>query len=148
MRDGSTRRRSTSPQETTWTPDRVQLQQWRQDDRLADLRLYAQGAASLPWSLGLLNALLEELHLSDDFDAIVGKSRRSAKYSSRLIAIALLLRHSWHPDDLDRTAIRLGLMVVTEAIPPTESSTPPRDRGHRRRESRRVALAEPTRTAE
>ena len=73
MRDGSTRRRSTSPQETTWTHERVQVDDWRSHDRLDDLRALAQGADGLALSRGLLHALLEELHISDDFDVLVGR---------------------------------------------------------------------------
>ena len=110
MRDGSTRRRSTSPQETTWTPERVQVDDWRRHDRLDDLRALAEGARGLALSRGLLHALLEELHVSDDFDVLVGRvSRLPASQYPRLLAIALLLRHSWCPQDLARTATRLGL---------------------------------------
>ena len=59
MRDGSTRRRSTSPQQTTWTPERVQVDDWRRHSRLEDLRELAEGASGLAWSRRLLHALLE-----------------------------------------------------------------------------------------
>ena len=57
-----------------------------------------------------MHALLEELHISDDFDVLVGRvARLPASQYPRLLAIALLLRHSWCPRDLARTATRLGL---------------------------------------
>ena len=117
MRDGSTRRRSTSPQETTWTPERVQVDDWRRHGRLDDLRVLAEGASGLALSRGLLHALLEELHISDDFDVLVGRvAHLPASQYPRLLAIALLLRHSWCPQDLARTATRLGLSRPTSSL--------------------------------
>ena len=145
MRDGSTRRRSTSPQETTWTPERVQVDDWRRHGRLDDLRVLAEGASGLGLSRGLLHALLEELHISDDFDVLVGRvARQPASQYPRLLAIALLLRHSWCPQDLSRTAARLGLPRPCGGRAPVTSESPTtRDRGHRRRDITRASLAEP-----
>ncbi len=141
MRDGSTRRRSTSPQKTTWTPERVQVDDWRRHGRLDDLRALAEGAGGLTLSRGLLHALLEELHISDDFDVLVGRvTRLRASQYPRLLAIALLLRHSWCPRDLARTATRLGLSRPHFT---PESRTTPRDGGHRRRPAARTPLPEP-----
>ena len=135
MRDGSTHRRSTSLQETTSTPERVQVDDWRRHGRLDDLRVLAQGATGLALSRGLLHALLEELHISDDFDVLVGRvARQPASRYPRLLAIALLLRHSWCPLDLSRTATQLGLSRQTVLTP--ESRTTPHDGGHRRRAAR------------
>jgi hypothetical protein len=142
MRDGSTRRRSTSPQETTWTPERAQVDDWRRHGRLEDLRALAEGAGGLALSRGLLQALLEELHTSDDFDVLVGRvARQPASQYPRLLAIALLLRHSWCPQDLARTAARLGLS--RQAVLTPDSRTTPRDRGHRRRAAARTPHSEP-----
>ena len=142
MRDGSTRRRSTSSQHTTWTPERVQVNDWRRHGRLDDLRALAEGAGGLTLSRELLHALLEELHVSDDFDVLVGRvARLPASQYPRLLAIALLLRHSWCPRDLARTATRLGLSRQTVLTP--ESPTTPRDGGHRRRATARTPLPEP-----
>ena len=141
MRDGSTRRRSTSPRKT-WPPERVQVDDWRRHGRLDDLRVLAEGATGLALSRGLLHALLEELNISDDFDVLVGRvARQPASQYPRLLAIALLLRHSWCPRDLARTATRLGLSRQTVLTP--ESRTTPRDGGHRRRAVARTPLAEP-----
>ena len=131
MRDGSTRRRSTNPEETTWTPERVQVDDWRRHGRLDDLRTIAEGASGLTLSRGLLHALLEELHISDDFDVLVGPvARVPASQYPRLLAIALLLRHSWCPQDLSRTAARIALSVgPLEA----ERNLKSRDRKQRRR---------------
>jgi hypothetical protein len=141
MRDGSTRRRSTSPQRT-WMPERVQVHDWRRHGRLDDLRTLAEGASGLSWSHGLLRALLEELHIGDDFDVLVGRvAHQPASQYPRLLAIALLLRHSWCPRDLARTAKRLGLSRPTLLTP--DSRITPRDGGHRRRAAARTPLPEP-----
>ena len=142
MRDGSTRRPNTTPQETTWTLERVQVDDWRRHDRLDDLRALAEGAGGLALSRGLLHALLEELHISDDFDVLVGRVvRQPASQYPRLLAIALLLRHSWCPQDLARTATRLGLSREPHST--SASRTTPGDGGHRRRAPARTPLAEP-----
>ena len=144
MRDGSTRRRTTSPQRTIWTPERVQVDDWRRRDRLDDLRALAEGAGGLTLSRGLLHALLEELHISDDFDVLVGRvARLPASQYPRLLAIALLLRHSWCPEDLARTATRLGLSRAIASTTPavTQESLTSRDRGHRYRESTGAPLS-------
>ena len=118
----------------TWTPERVQVDDWRRHGRLDDLRTLAEGAGGLTLSRGLLHALLEELHISDDFDVLVGRvARQPASQYPRLLAIALLLRHSWCPQDLARTATRLGLSRQTDST--SASRTTPRDGGHRRRVS-------------
>ena len=114
----------------------------RRHGRLDDLRALAEGAGGLTLSRELLHALLEELHVSDDFDVLVGRvARLPANQYPRLLAIALLLRHSWCPQDLARTATRLGLSRPTLLTP--ESRTTPRDGGHRRRAAARTPLPEP-----
>ena len=129
MRDGSTRRRNTSPQSRTGTIDPAQVHDWRRHGRLDDLRTLAEGASGLTWSRGLLHALLEELHISDDFDVLVGPvARLPASQYPRLLAIALLLRHSWCPQDLARTATRLGLSHPT-VLAPQQPRTEPRPDG-------------------
>ena len=112
-------------------PERVQVDRWRRHSRLAVLRELADGAHGLTLSRRLLNALLEELHISDDFDVLVGPvARVPASQYPRLLAIALLLRHSWCPQDLSRTAARIALSVgPLEA----ERNLKSRDRKQRRR---------------
>lgn len=141
MRDGSTHRRSRSPQEPIWTPERAQVDDWRRHGRLDDLRALAEGVGGLVLSPELLQALLEELHISDDFDALVGRvARLPASHYPRLLAIALLLRHSWCPLDLARTATRLGLPRPASLTPDTQTT---RRGGYRRRAAARTPLPEP-----
>jgi hypothetical protein len=112
MRDGSARRRVTKLQPRTWTPERVRTQHWRQHHRVDVLQELADGARDLQWTRGLVTTLLDELHVTDEFDRLVGPtSRVPASQFPRLIAIALLLRHSWSPYDLFRTGKRIGLGV-------------------------------------
>ena len=137
MRDGSTRRRTTSPERTIWTTERVQVDHWRRHGRLDDLRALAEGAGGLTLSRALLNARLEELHINDDFDVLVGRvARLPASQYPRLLAIALLLRHSWCPQDLARTATRLGLSraIASTTLAATPESLTSRNRGHRHRD--------------
>jgi hypothetical protein len=84
--------------------------------------------------------------VNEEFDVLLGRvPRESASQFPRLVAIALLLRHSWCPQDLERTATRLGLMRVIPAVArvTTRKSINKRDRGHRHRTGRRTTLAEP-----
>ena len=119
----------------------MQVDDWRRHGRLDDLRALAEGADGLALSRGLVHALLEELHISDDFDVLVGRvARVPASQYPRLLAIALLLRHSWCPQDLARTATRLGLSRLILLTP--QSRTTPRDGGHRRRAAARTPLPE------
>ena len=112
MRDGSTRRPSRSSRSRTWTSDRVQVQHWRERHRHAVLQELADGSQGVAWTRRLLNVLLEELHVTDEFDQLVGPtSRLPASQYPRLVVIALLLRHSWSLQDLARTGSRIGLSV-------------------------------------
>jgi hypothetical protein len=113
MRHGATRRRTTLPH-TTWTPARVQVAHWRRTVRPIVLRAIADRTTGLALSRRLVTALLDELHIGDDFDALIGPTvRRPATHYPQLLAVALLLRHSWCPQDLSRTVERLGLSLST-----------------------------------
>jgi hypothetical protein len=138
MRDGSTRRRHTSESPTNGNHPIVQLARWRDDDRVEDVRALAVSARGLTWSRALLDALLEELHVSEEFDALVGRMARLPRSQyPRLVAIALLLRHSWDPADLERIGTRLGLRPVTSA--PSGSTTRVRRSQGRVRTERRFS---------
>ena len=145
MRDGFTHRPPTSDQAIAPPRDRREIDEWRSEGRPEDLRVFTEGARALTWSRGLLTVLLEELQITDEFDALAGRiAPRSTKRYPGLVAIALVLRHSWCPQDLERTAIRLGLieMYGPGASPTTRASTQG-DRGHRRRPRTRRPLSEP-----
>jgi hypothetical protein len=109
MRHGATRRRTTLPH-TTWTPAGVQVDHWRGTVRPIVLHQLVAQTTGLGLSRRLLTALLDELHISDDFDALIGTTAGfSAPHYPQLLAIALLLRHSWCPHDLSLAMQRLGL---------------------------------------
>ena len=110
MRDGFARRRVTNLQPRTWTPERVEVQHFRQHHRDDLLQELADGAHGVKWTRRLVTTLLDELHVTDEFDRLVGPlSRVPASQFPRLIAIAVVLRHSWSLVDLSRTSHRLGL---------------------------------------
>ena len=54
MRDRSVRRRVTTRQPRTWTPDRVQVHHWRQHHRGDVLQELADGDHRLGWTRGLV----------------------------------------------------------------------------------------------
>jgi hypothetical protein len=142
MRDGCTRRTSTSSRSHTWTPDRVRVQHWRERHRHAVLRELADRSQGVAWTRRLLNVLLEELHVTDEFDRLVGPtSRLLASQYPRLVTIALLLRHSWSLHDLARTGSRIGLSVG--ALEPA-LNTNGCDCRSRRRGKTRAPLTEPS----
>ncbi|ODS53515.1 MAG: hypothetical protein ABS36_12805 [Acidobacteria bacterium SCN 69-37] len=65
------------------------------------------------WTRPLIEATLEELYVDDHFEELLGRAPgdlRSAQYA-QAIAVALILRHSWHPDDLACMLKRLKLRV-------------------------------------
>ena len=141
MRDRSVRRRVTKLQPRTWTPERVQVQHWRQHHRGDVLQELADGAHGLEWTRGLVTTLLDELHVTDEFDRLVGPiSRVPASQFPRLVAIALLLRHSWSLYDLSRTGKRVGLGVGSLEA---ELNTFGCDCSRRRRRSSRARLSGP-----
>jgi hypothetical protein len=71
-------------------------------------------------------------------------ARLPASQYPRLLAIALLLRHSWCPRDLSSTATRLGLSPSTAPAGAARApaSATPRDRGHRRRRGVSTSISE------
>ena len=86
------------------------LQDWRRRLRPQILHQLVEQSNDLPWSSRLITLLLSELHAGDEFYDLVDSAEQPAtqKYP-QLIAIALLLRHSWFPEDLADTAVWLGL---------------------------------------
>jgi hypothetical protein len=60
----------------------------------------------------LLAMLLEELGADEMFFALIGEPGRVPKRKfGQALAVMLLLRHSWRPDDLEECANRLGLTM-------------------------------------
>jgi 5-methylcytosine-specific restriction endonuclease McrA len=119
MRDGSVvRRQSTLP--LTWAHSCAQVQRWRLDVRETKLRAFADQARGIAWTPRLWRVLLDELHVSDTFDALVPASRSlDPSCYPHALAIALAERHSWTPADLRRLTRRLGVSAPVDRVQPT-----------------------------
>lgn len=81
---------------------------WRNFDRPVVLRRVARQMRSVQWTQGLLEVLLDELHISHEVAAILGNDEcLKTRCSAGTVALAIALRHSWRPDDLSETLTRL-----------------------------------------
>lgn len=141
MRDGSSR--TSSSVTMTGTPSGVSVDDWRTCVRSIVLHDLADLTQGLTWSGALLVALLEELHVTEEFDRLIGRVRLDARRDApRLLALALFLRHSWDQADL-------AAVVDRVLFPPPELDLPPipttqhGDRGHRRRRQARTSPSGP-----
>jgi hypothetical protein len=87
--------------------------QWRRETRPKAIRVAVSSTKALRWSRPLIEAVLEELYVDDHFEELLGRAPgdlRPGQYA-QAIAVALILRHSWHPDDLACMLKRLKLRV-------------------------------------
>ena len=77
---------------------------WRRTVRPAMLRRAAVATTGLDWSSALFTTLLEELRENDGLEALLGAIRKDLAVAAypQVIALALILRHSWQPEDLRR----------------------------------------------
>lgn len=73
------------------------------------LQLAASRTARLRWSRRLLELLLDELYVDDDYFALLGGRPIPKKRYPQAVAMALLRRHAWRADDFEEVASRLGL---------------------------------------
>jgi hypothetical protein len=79
------------------------------DPRTEALRCLARQLKTLTWSPALLALLLDELYVEDIFSDVVGDPDTiPAQGYAHAVAVAIALRHSWRPDDLEAVARRLG----------------------------------------
>src|SRR5581483_9381595 len=94
-RSGRARRRTAGRSNRT-------TRRWRRDSRPAAVRAAVAATKALKWSRPLVEALLEELYIDDHFEELLGRAPGDLRPSHypQAIAVALILRHSWHPDDL------------------------------------------------
>lgn len=85
------------------------VKSWRQADRPKVVLDAIDNTHSLAWSPALLDVLLDELYVANDVEAILGAPLHQLPRRDypRAIAIALILRHSWRPDDLEWITGRL-----------------------------------------
>ena len=97
---------------------RDDLADWRHLTRPVILENFLNRTHDLRWSRELIDLLLDELHVGDEFDDLIGRVPPSAQVNyPQLVALALVLRHSWFPEDLARIIAEPGLSL--SAIPPT-----------------------------
>jgi hypothetical protein len=94
-------------------PSNRTTRRWRRDVRPTAVRAAVSATKALHWTRPLIEAILEELYVDDHFEELLGRAPgdlRSSQYA-QAIAVALILRHSWHPDDLACMIKRLQLRV-------------------------------------
>ena len=87
---------------------------WRRDSRPRLVRAVVSATKALKWSHPLIEAVLEELYVDDHFEELLGRAPgdlRPRQYA-QAIAVALILRHSWHPNDLACVLKRLKLRIT------------------------------------
>ncbi len=91
---------------------------WRRDSRPRIVRAAVSATEGIGWSAELIEAVLEEMYVDDHFEDLLGApGRLRARQYPQAVAVALILRHSWHPDDLAGILKRLGLKMK-ETISP------------------------------
>jgi hypothetical protein len=89
---------------------RNDLADWRRLTRPVILDDFLDRTRDLRWSRELIDLLLDELHVSDEFDDLIGRVPPTAQVNyPQLVALALVLRHSWFPEDLARIIAEPGL---------------------------------------
>jgi hypothetical protein len=108
----------------------IDLPDWRRRLRPQILRNLVDQTRDLSWSRSLIDLLLDELHVGDEFDNLVGPtSHLSPHHFPQLVAIALVLRHSWFPEDQACITGRLGLSSALVTAPELASTGNGRHRG-------------------
>src|SRR5688572_30327643 len=81
----------------------INIVDWRRTVRPSMLRKATTATTGLDWSPALFATLLDELDETDGIEWLLGPDRKDLDVDAypQAIALALILRHSWQPDDLD-----------------------------------------------
>ena len=98
---------------------------WRRVARLKAVSAVVSATKTLGWTRPLIEALLEELYVDDHFEELLGGAPgdlRPGQYP-QAIAVALILRHSWHPDDFVCMLKRLKLRIDDPSCPTLRGET-------------------------
>ena len=78
-------------------------------DRPRALAAFARRARGRTWDRALFLALLEELWVTDEFEAMMGPLQQIPKRRyAEAIAVAIALRDSWRRDDIGHSIAALG----------------------------------------
>ena len=102
MANEHSRSRARTPR-TSAATKRDDLADWRRLTRPVMLDDFLNQTRDLRWSRELIDLLLDELYVSDEFDDLIGRVPPSAQVNyPQLVALAVVLRHSWYPEDLAR----------------------------------------------
>jgi hypothetical protein len=89
---------------------RDDLADWRCLTRPVILENFLDRTRDLCWSRELIDLLLDELQVNDEFDDLIGRVPSPAQVNyPQLVALALVLRYSWFPEDLARIIAEPGL---------------------------------------
>lgn len=109
------------------------MKDWRQEGRWDALRLLARHSRRATWSSALLRALVDELYVGEEFERLIGDPRRvPVRRYPQALSVALALRHSWRPDDFQRTVDHLFPGGARKAHHPARTRSNAADRRHRR----------------
>jgi hypothetical protein len=126
------------------------LANWRRLTRPVILDDFLNRTRDLRWSRELIDLLLEELYVTDEFDDLIGRLSPTAQVNyPQLLALALVLRYSWFPQDLARIIAEPGLSPsptapVVDGVRSTENI----DAANRRRFTSHSAPSRDTRTTQ
>ena len=92
-------------------PADITTRRWRRHARLDAVRSAISATEGIRWNSRLVRATLEELYVDDHFEELLERKPGDLRprHYPRAIAVALILRHSWHPDDLAWILKRLNL---------------------------------------
>ncbi len=106
----SSRNRSSSSRVAVTGKDAA-VRRWRHAVRPHVLRSVVSTTKSLAWSSTLLRVLIEELHVDESLEDLLGMSPQQLKKRQypQAVAVAVILRHSWRADDLTCILKRLDL---------------------------------------
>lgn len=115
-RRGTSERSSSEPQSDKRSRSAVSKKKtakgWRRDMRPRTVLTVVSATKALRWTPALVEAILEELYVDDHFEELLGApGKLKARQYPQAIAVALILRHSWHPNDLACMLKRLKLRI-------------------------------------